>query len=144
MNTSTVKQISVFLENKPGRLARVTQMLGEARINIRAFMVAEAGEFGMIRVIVDDPGKAMKLLSAKGLVCRSADVACVEIPDEVGQLAQISRLLSESSVNIDYAYAFMTGSGKAVIVLRLDDTERGAKALAGRYRLLGTEDIEVI
>ncbi len=141
---SVVKQISVFLENKPGRLARVTQMLGQANVNIRAFMVAEAGEFGMIRVIVDDPGRAVDLLSSKGLICRAADVVCVEIPDEVGQLAHISSLLSDSSVNIDCAYAFMTGSGKAIIVLRLDDIQKGIAVLGDDYRLLGPDDIEAV
>ena len=141
---SVVKQISVFLENKPGRLARVTQMLGEAKVNIRAFMVAEAGEFGMIRVIVDDPGRALDLLSTKGMICRAAEVVCVEIPDEVGQLARISGLLSEKSVNIDYAYAFMTGSGRAVIVLSLDDIQRGVEVLGHDYRLLGPGDMRTV
>lgn len=141
---SVVKQISVFLENKPGRLARVTKMLGEAKVNIRAFMVAEAGEFGMIRVIVDDPERAMDLLSTKGMICRAAEVVCVEIPDEVGQLARISGLLSGKSVNIDYAYAFMTGSGKAVIVLSLDDAPMGVQVLGKEYRLLGPGDIRAV
>lgn len=139
-----IKQISVFMENRPGRLQHVTKILGDAGINIRAFMVAEAGEFGMIRIIVDDPTGAMDLLSSKGLVCRSADVLCVEIPNEVGELARLSAKLAQESVNVDYAYAFLTGKSRAIMVLRLDGQEGGATALNRDYRLLSPEDLRTL
>ncbi len=139
-----IKQISVFLENKPGRLQHITKRLGDNGINIRAFMVAEAGEFGMIRIIVDDPTGAMALLSSKGLVCRSTDVLYVEIPDEVGELARLSAKLAQESVNVDYAYAFLTGKSRAIMVLRLDRQEGGATALSQDYRLLSPEDLRTL
>lgn len=141
-----IKQISVFLENKPGRLQHITKILGDNGINIRAFMVAEAGEFGMIRIIVDDPTGAMDLLSSKGLVCRGTDVLCVEIPDEVGELARLSAKLAQESVNVDYAYAyaFLTGKSRAIMVLRLDRQEGGATALSRDYRLLSPEDLRTL
>jgi len=136
-----VEQVSVFLENKPGRLGRLTGILGEAGKNVRAFMVAEAGEFGLVRMIVDDPKGAGELLSSKGFVCRITKVLCVEIPDKVGELGRLSGRLAEANLNVDYAYAFMTGGRKAVLVLKLDDQDEGAAVLARHYRLLTQEEL---
>jgi hypothetical protein len=136
-----VEQISVFLENKPGRLQRVTRILGDAGVSIRAFVVAEAGEFGMIRVIVDRPTVAMEALSKSGFVCSKTEVLCVEIPDVPGELSRLSQRLSEASVNIDYAYAFLTTTERAIIVLKLDDKEGGIAALEGGYRLISEEEL---
>jgi hypothetical protein len=136
-----VEQISVFLENKPGRLQNVTRLLGETGVSIRAFVVAEAGEFGMIRVIVDKPVVALETLSARGFVCSKTEVLCVEIPDVPGELSRLSQRLSDANVNIDYAYAFLTSTKKAIIVVKLDETERGMDALEGSYRLIGEEEI---
>ena len=137
-----IEQISVFLENKPGRLQRVTKILGDAGVSIRAFAVAEAGEFGMIRVIVDKPALALETLASGGFVCRKTEVLCVEIPDLPGELARLSMKLSEASVNIDYAYAFLTTTEKAIIVLKLDRIEEGLLALKDGYRALTEEDLQ--
>jgi len=137
-----VEQISVFLENKPGRLQHVTQKLGDAGVSIRAFVVAEAGEFGMIRVIVDNPVVALDTLRKEGFVCSRTEVLCVEIPDAPGELARLSLRLEKASVNIDYAYAFLTTTEKAIIVIKMDKTEEGLGALQGDYRILTAEEIQ--
>lgn len=136
-----VEQISVFLENKPGRLQRVTRLFGETGVSIRAFVVAEAGEFGMIRVIVDKPSVAFEALTARGFVCSKTEVLCVEIPDVPGELSRLSRILSDANVNIEYAYAFLTSTKKAIIVVKLDETDRGIDVMEGSYRLIGEEEI---
>jgi hypothetical protein len=141
MKMVVVEQISIFLENKPGRLQRVTRLLGETGVSIRAFVVAEAGEFGMIRVIVDKPAVALETLTSNGFVCSKTEVLCVEIPDVPGELSRLSQRLSDADVNIDYAYAFLTSPKMAVIVVKLDETGRGIDALEGSYRLIGEEEI---
>jgi len=141
MNMVGVEQISVFLENKPGRLQRVTRLFGETGVSIRAFVVAEAGEFGMIRVIVDKPSVAFEALTARGFVCSKTEVLCVEIPDVPGELSRLSRILSDANVNIEYAYAFLTSTKKAIIVVKLDETDRGIDVMEGSYRLIGEEEI---
>jgi hypothetical protein len=96
----------------------------------------------MIRVIVDNPVVALEVLRQEGFVCSSAQVLCVEIPDTPGELARLSLRLSEASVNIDYAYAFLTTTEKAIIVIKIDKIEDGLGALEQHYRILTTEEIQ--
>lgn len=124
-----IKQISIFLENKPGRLAKVTETLGEAGINIRALSVAELGEFGVIRLIVDDPDNADRVLREQFTV-GITDVLAIEMGDEPGSLAKIVKTLGDKNLNIEYAYAFVAESRKkAVLVVRVDDIKKAENLL---------------
>ncbi|MCD4703775.1 MAG: ACT domain-containing protein [Methanosarcinaceae archaeon] len=125
MEDKLIKQISLFAENKPGRLANISSKFKDAGINIRAFTIAEAGDFGIIRMVVDDPGKAHHVLHEAGFTVSETDVLGIEMEDVPGQLAKIADVLGEKNINIDYAYAFVTKTEKALLIIRVDDT-RGA------------------
>lgn len=120
-----IRQLSVFAENQNGSLFEITKILAANDINIRAFCVADTKDFGVLRLIVNDPRKAAQALSEDGRVVRVTDVVGVQIPDYKGGLSELLRVLSENSVDIDYLYAFVstTDKGKAHVVLRVDDNE---------------------
>ncbi len=124
----TVEQVSVFVENKPGRLSKVTRVLGEAGINIRALSIAELGEFGVIRLIVDKPHEAKAVLRNSGLSVGINPVLAIEMGDEPGSLAKIAEVLGEAEINIDYAYAFLAGN-RAVLIARVSDPDRAQEVL---------------
>ena len=126
-----VEQISIFLENKPGPLAEVTRILGEAGINIRALSLADTKDFGILRLIVNDNEKAKEVLSQKGFTVRKTEVVAVVVPDRPGGLAEILKILADSSVNVEYLYAFVQHSGKdAIIIFRFDETDRAIEVLS--------------
>ena len=126
-----VEQISVFLENKPGALAEVTRILGEAGVNIRALSLADTKDFGILRLIVNDNEKAKEILSRRGFTVRKTEVVAVEVPDRPGGLADILNILSEASINVEYLYAFVQQSGEnAIIIFRFDETDRAINVLA--------------
>ena len=123
-----IKQISLFMENSTGRLAGATDLLAEAKINLRAISIADTTEFGILRLIADQPEKAVKLLKEAGFAARETDVIAVEIADEPGSLARIMALFRDEGVGIEYLYASLEHrAGKAVIVMKVDNT---AAALA--------------
>ena len=125
-----IKQISVFLENTTGRLGVVTETLANAQINIRAISIADTAEFGILRLIVNHNEEALKALNAKGFTTKVTDVAALEIEDRPGSLAQVMELFRNSKVNIEYLYSSLEGQvGKAVIILKLDDHERGLEII---------------
>jgi len=103
--SGTIKQISLFAENKPGRLSKIADTLSKAKVNIRAFTIAEAGDFGVIRMVVDDPDRAYKTLQKQGFAVSETEVIGVEMKDVPGGLFEISSTLGSNGVNIDYAYA---------------------------------------
>ncbi len=126
-----VEQISVFLENKPGALAEATRILGESGVNIRALSLADTKDFGILRLIVNDNEKAMEILGRKGLTVRKTEVVAVEVPDRPGGLAEILKILSEASINVEYLYAFVQQSGEnAIIIFRFDETDRAISVLS--------------
>ena len=126
-----VEQISVFLENKPGALAEVTRILGEAGVNIRALSLADTKDFGIMRLIVNDNEKAKAVLVAKGLTVRKTEVVAVEVPDRPGGLADILKCLCDSGINVEYLYAFVQQSGSnAIIIFRFDETDRAIEVLS--------------
>ncbi len=125
----TMKQVSVFVENKPGRLASVTEVLFKAGINLRAFAIAEAGDFGIIRMIVDRPEDAYRALKDAGFTVAINDVIGVEVKDEPGSLYRIAKALGDENVNIEYVYAFTFGGEKALIILRVDDVDKAIEVL---------------
>ena len=125
-----VRQISVFLENKAGRLAEVTRALGEAGINIRALAIADTSDFGILRMIVDDPERGLEVLKGAGFAAREADVLAVEVPDRPGGLASVLRHLAEEGINVEYLYAFVEKSGdNAVVILRTEDLDKTVQVL---------------
>ena len=118
-----IKQISLFMENSTGRLAGATDLLAEAKINLRAISIADTTEFGIQRLIADQPEKAVKLLKEAGFAARETDVIAVEIADEPGSLARIMALFRDEGVGIEYLYASLEHrAGKAVIVMKVDNT----------------------
>jgi len=127
--SGTIKQISLFAENKPGRLSKIAETLSKAKINIRAFTIAEAGDFGVIRMVVDAPDKAYKSLQSQGFAVSETDVIGVEMKDVPGGLAAIANVLGKSNVNIDYAYAFVTTSNLALLIIRVDNVKEAVKVL---------------
>ena len=125
-----VKQISVFLENKKGRLWEAMDVLAKAKINIRALSIADTSDFGILRLIVPDPEKAKKVLAKSNFAVRENDVIAVEVPDRPGGLAGVLKILTDADINVEYMYAFVEKSGKkAVVVLRTDSISNGKKAL---------------
>ncbi len=113
-----VKQVSVFLENKSGRLNEVTQILGDAGLNMSAFTIADTSDFGILRVIVSEPEKAKDLLKKNNFAVQITDVILVKTPNKAGGLAKMLNVLNAGNVFIEYMYAFSHSDETAVIVLR--------------------------
>jgi hypothetical protein len=125
-----VEQISIFLENKAGRLSEVTRIFEEGRINIRALSLADTSDFGILRLIVNDNEKAKRLLKENGFTVRFTEVVAVEVQDKPGGLHQILMSLSKAGVNVEYMYAFVQQSGQnAVLIFRFDNTAAAAEVL---------------
>ncbi len=123
-----VKQVSIFLENRQGRLAAVTMVLGSNDINIRAFSVADTADFGVVRLIVNDPNRACDILRANGFMVTMTDVLAVEVPDKPGGLAYILEILQKARLNIEYLYAFVEKrSDNALVIFRLEDIDTALK-----------------
>ena len=117
-----IKQISVFVENTPGRLADVTGFLAEAGINLRALSIADTTDFGILRLVADRPDVALRRLKEAGYAARETEVIGVEVPDHPGALAHIMALLRDAAVSIEYLYASLEhSSDRAIIVLKVDD-----------------------
>ncbi len=125
-----IKQISAFLENRSGRLWELCDTLGKNDINIRALSIGEAADFGIVRMIVNDPVKANQVLEDSGFMVTQTDVLAVAIPDVPGGLADVLRVLKEKEVNVEYAYAFVAQSGDmAIVSIRTESADDTAKVL---------------
>lgn len=125
-----VEQISIFIENKSGRLAEVTRVLGSQGINIRALSLADTSDFGILRLIVDKTDQAKKTLKENGFTVSKTEVIAVEVPDQPGGLAGILKVLDDSRVNVEYMYAFVERcGGNAVIIFRFDDLDSAIRVL---------------
>lgn len=141
-----IKQISVFLENKCGRLACVTRVIGNHDINIRAFSIADTTDFGILRLIVNRPEDAFKALRKEGFTVRLTDVIAVQIPDRPGGLADILDLMQDAGVNIEYMYAFVAKvSLDALAVFRVENPQVAVKLLQEKgLKILDDEEISQI
>ena len=139
----TVKQLSVFVQNVPGRLAEIAGVIADAGIDIRALSLADTTNFGILRIIVDKPDDALRLLKARGLSVKCASVIAVGIDDSPGGFAKAVRTLSDSGVSVEYSYAFLgRETGKAMVVFRTDNDEKALSSLAaGGLAVLGEKDI---
>lgn len=128
-----VEQISIFIENKSGRLAEVSRILGEAGVNIRALSLADTSDFGILRLIVNDCEKAKAVLKERGFTVSKTEVVAVEVPDEPGGLARILQVLDTDTINVEYMYAFVERcGGNAVIIFRFDETDRAIRVLLAK------------
>ncbi|MBR6185669.1 MAG: ACT domain-containing protein [Clostridia bacterium] len=138
-----VKQISVFIENAPGKLADFTRILGEKGIDLLSLSIADTTSFGILRGIVADWEKASKLIEEAGYTVCLTDVLAVEVPDRPGGLAGILTMLSEKGIEIEYLYSFVRNkSDKALIVFRVPDTDKAQAILSEhRVRCLSQEEI---
>ncbi len=138
-----VKQLSVFLENKSGRLATVTKVLGDHQINIRALSIADTTDFGILRLIVDQPDKASQVLKENDFTVSETDVIAVQMSDKPGGLAAVLKVLEDIKINIEYMYAFVGRTdADAVVVFRVEDIDRAVELLqkAG-VKLLCAEEV---
>ncbi len=125
-----VKQLSVFLENKPGSLSRPVQLLAKAKLNILTLSVADTAQFGILRLILEDWEKAMELLEQDGFVVKVTDMVTIEVTDAPGGLAEILAALEKTRVNLEYMYGFtQRKAGKGLLVFRFDDPDRAIEAL---------------
>jgi hypothetical protein len=126
-----ITQISIFLENRKGRLFEVCSLLGKNGVNIRALTIAETESFGVLRIVVNKPEAAVKLLRENSFVANLTDVVAVEVPDKPGGLADVLAVLSENNVNVEYMYGFLEKAGNnAILVFRFEDTAYAQKVLA--------------
>ncbi|MCJ7444129.1 MAG: ACT domain-containing protein [Methanotrichaceae archaeon] len=141
-----IKQISLFVENKPGRMAKVSKTLSDAGVNIRALTIAEAGDFGVIRMVVDNPDKGYKTLKESGFTVSITDVLAVEMRDSPGGLYEIVNTLGESRINVDYAYAFVTAKAqKAMLIRRVDDIAKARQVLSAKsIKIAAEEEIKAL
>ena len=126
-----IKQTSLFSENRPGRLAAIAHAMEEEGVNIFAFSIAEADGFGVVRALVDHTEKAYRKLTSMGFIVTFTDVIAVKMRDEPRGLYEIASILGESTINIDYAYAY-SGKDAAILILRVDNVNNGVKILLER------------
>lgn len=126
----SVKQISVFIENKKGKLAEATRYIAEHDVNLRALSIADTQDFGILRIICENPEKANEVLQAGGYITTMTDVLAAAISDTPGSLASILEVLSEANVVVEYTYAFLSAKAGAYMIFRVDDNQVAAAALA--------------
>lgn len=138
-----VEQISIFLENKSGRLADVTNVLAGSGVNIRALSLADTADFGILRLIVDRTDQAKRVLKEQGFTVGKTEVVALEVPDRPGGLGGILKVLHEAGINVEYMYAFVQRSGdNAIIIFRFDDPDEAIRALTGAgVRVLRGEEV---
>ena len=140
----SIRQISVFLENRPGKLYELTGLLARHGIDMRALSIAEATDFGIARIIASDAEKCALALREGQFIAQLSDVLAFAVPDEPGGLHNLLSEFNAAQVNIEYMYAFLGGEpGRAYMIFRVTDTERAEKALTGRgLKSLTLDEIE--
>jgi len=141
-----VEQISIFLENKSGRLAEVTSVLSEAGINIRALYLADTADFGILRLIVNDTEKAHQVLKEHGFTVEKTRVVAIEVQDRPGGLSMILNTMKSERINVEYMYAFVEKSGEnAIVIFRFDELEKSIEILRqSGIRILGGEELSTL
>jgi hypothetical protein len=137
----TILQLSVFLENKSGRLTEVLEILGEENIRITALSLADTSEFGILRLIVSDPEKARELLKRQSFTVNMTDVISVIAPSEAKYYAKVLKILSDINISVEYTYAYSVGD-KSIIILRCSNSDEAVKALKkNEMELLKASDL---
>ncbi len=139
-----ISQISIFLENRKGRLYEVCSVLGANKINIRALTIAETEEFGILRIVVDKAQEAVKVLKDNGFIAHLTDIVAVEVSDEPGGLAKLLKTLNDNDINVEYMYGFVEkATDKALMVFRFDDPDKAIATLSQNgIRIISVKDIE--
>jgi hypothetical protein len=128
-----ITQLSVFLENRAGRLAEIAATLGEIGVNIRAMSLADTTDFGVLRLIVNDTAKARQGLKDLGFAVRLTEVLAVEIPDRPGELGRLLRVIEQAGLNVEYVYGFVEkNSDNAILIFRFDDLDRAITAIQAK------------
>ena len=138
-----VKQLSVFIENKSGRLVQITEILGKNQIDIRAVSIADTTSFGILRLIVDDPDRAKMVLREAGFTVSITEVIAIAIEDKPGGLSKALRVLSDAQISVEYMYAFLSREDKtAYVIFRVEDNDEAVQALRKEGIVcLSSEDI---
>ena len=138
-----VKQISVFIENRSGRLREVADVLGKNSINIRALSLADTSDYGILRLIVDNPDRARDVLKKENFTLSETDVIAVEVSDKPGGLATVLNILGDAGINVEYMYAFVEkSSDNAVLIFRIEDIDNAISVLqAKNVNILDNKEI---
>ncbi len=141
-----IKQISIFIENKSGRLAQITKLFGERGVNILALSIADTTDFGILRLIVSNPEVAERTVKEFGLTAKTTDVIGISIPHIPGGLAQALSVLSDDGISIEYMYAFATCSeDNAMVILKVSDNGEAMKILTNSgIKILTDADIATL
>ena len=139
----SLKQLTIFVQNKQGALVDITETLAKHEVNIRALSIADTEEFGILRLIVNDNDTALKTLSDEGYLLRTTDVVGVKIGDAPGKLSTALKVLDENAINVEYLYAFMARTEKhAYVVLRVADNDKAEAALENAgFHLITDADV---
>jgi len=126
----TIKQLSIFVENKPGKLVEALETLADAKIDMRALSLADTAEFGILRVIADKPDEALTVMQSAGFLVKTNDVIPVAVGDKPGGLVAVLRVLADEGIDVEYTYAFVAHSrDSAYVILRVTDNEAAIKVL---------------
>ena len=137
----TIEQLSIFIENRPGKLVEALEAIAGAGIDLRALSLADTADFGILRVIVDKPGEALKALQDAGYLVKSNEVIPVSVGDKPGGLAAVLRVLANSGVDVEYAYAFVAhSSDRAYVILRVENNDAAVKVLKDNGLTMLSED----
>lgn len=138
-----IQQLSVFVENKGGRLAEITEVLAKANIDIRAISIADTSDFGILRLIVNRPDEAVKALKDANMTVSLTNVIAIGITDKPGEFAKAMKVLADDNIVIEYMYAFISrNKGRAFVILRVNDEEQAVRALSGAgIMILPSEEI---
>jgi len=141
-----ITQISVFLENKRGRLLDATKAIGEAGIDIKALTIAENEDFGVLRMIVDKPQDALAVLKTNHFIATFTDIVAVEVDDQPGGLARVLQVFNDNDLNVEYMYAFIEKSvDRAILVFRFDDPDKAiAVLIKNNVKVVGKKDIQTL
>lgn len=140
----TINQISIFIENKPEALAKLTGVLAENKVNLRALSLADSSDFGIARIIVDDAAKVEEILKNEDFIVKITQVLAIEIPDQAGSLNHILQILSKANRNIEYMYGF-TGkkTNQAYMILRTTDIPATEKVLSDNFiRMIDNKEVQ--
>lgn len=138
-----VKQLSVFIENREGRLDEVLEVLKNENINIISLSLADTSDYGMLRMIVSDPVKGQSSLKAKGFSARISDIIVVNLAHQVGQLQKVLAVICKANINIEYMYSLSTGTDDASLAVKCSDMEAAEKVFAGdkNVKMMSDSDI---
>jgi len=141
-----LEQLSIFLENRSGRLAEITGVLARAGINIRALAMADTADFGILRLIVNETARAVQVLRESGFTVATSEMVALEVPDRPGGLWEILKVLGVAGINVEYMYAFVRKSAEnAIVIFRFDEPDRAGTVLrAAGVRVLTGEEVHAL